>query len=121
MEPFDGYYVSVAFVLGAVLGSFLNVVIYRLPLGKSIVRPASSCPGCSKRVVLYNANSCPYCRQVRAILARNKIRYSIRDATTGKVQAEMIRRFGDTAVPRTVIGGVVVNGVDEARIKRLCR
>jgi hypothetical protein len=33
----------------------------------------------------------------------------------------MIRRFGDTRIPRTVIGGVVVNGVDEARIKQLCR
>jgi hypothetical protein len=33
----------------------------------------------------------------------------------------MLRRFGDTGVPRTVIGGVVVAGVDEARIKQLCR
>jgi hypothetical protein len=33
----------------------------------------------------------------------------------------MLKRFGDTAVPRTVIGGVVVEGVDEARIKQLCR
>jgi hypothetical protein len=33
----------------------------------------------------------------------------------------MIRSFGDTAVPRTVIGGVVVEGVDEARIRQLCR
>jgi hypothetical protein len=33
----------------------------------------------------------------------------------------MLRRFGDTAVPRTVIGGVVVEGVDEARITQLCR
>ena len=54
MEPFDGYYVSVAFVLGAVLGSFLNVVIYRLPLGKSVVRPPSSCPKCKKRVAWYD-------------------------------------------------------------------
>jgi len=77
--------------------------------------------GCSKSVVLYNANWCPYCRQVRAILARNHIRYSIRDATTAKVQADMIRRFGDTAVPRTLIGGALVEGVDEVRIKRLCR
>jgi glutaredoxin len=77
--------------------------------------------GCSKSVVMYNANWCPYCRQVRAILARNQIRYSVRDATTARVQADMIRRFGDTAVPRTVIGGVVVEGVDEARIKQLCR
>jgi glutaredoxin len=77
--------------------------------------------GCSKSVTLYNAYWCPYCRQVRVILARNHIRYSILDATTAGVQAVMLRRFGDTAVPRTVIGGVVVEGVDEARIKQLCR
>ena len=77
--------------------------------------------GCSKSVTLYNAWWCPYCRQVRAILARNHIRYSIQDATTARVQAAMIRKFGDTAVPRTIIGGVVVEGVDEARIKQLCR
>ncbi|MCJ7787579.1 MAG: glutaredoxin [Methyloceanibacter sp.] len=77
--------------------------------------------GCAKSVVLYNASWCPYCRQVRAILARNDIRYSILDATTARVQADMVKRFGDTAVPRTVIGGVVVAGVNEARIKQLCR
>jgi glutaredoxin len=77
--------------------------------------------GCNKSVIMYNASWCPYCRQVRAILARNHIRYRILDATTAPVQADMIRRFGDTAVPRTVIGGAVVEGVDEARIKQLCR
>jgi hypothetical protein len=49
------------------------------------------------------------------------IRYSILDATTSEVQAVMLRRFGDTAVPRTLIGGVLVEGVDESRIKQLCR
>jgi glutaredoxin len=83
------------------------------------VAPAEA--GCSKAVTMYNADWCPYCRQVRAILARNHIRYRILDATTAPVRADMIRRFGDTGVPRTVIGGVVVNGVDEARIKQLCR
>ena len=77
--------------------------------------------GCSKSVILYNADWCPYCKQVRAILSRNHIRYSIKDATTARVQAEMLRRFGDTAVPRTLVGGVVVEGVDEARIRQLCR
>ncbi|HEU4476639.1 MAG TPA: hypothetical protein VFR71_08105 [Methyloceanibacter sp.] len=51
----------------------------------------------------------------------NKIRYSILDATTPRVQVSMVKQFGDTAVPRTVIGGAVVEGVDEARIKQLCR
>jgi glutaredoxin len=77
--------------------------------------------GCSKQVVLYNASWCPYCREVRAILARNQIPYTILDATTPQVQAIMVKRFGDTAVPRTVIGGVVIEGVDEERILRLCR
>ena len=77
--------------------------------------------GCSKKVVMYNASWCPYCKQVRAIFARNHIKYSMLDATTPQVQEVMLKRFGDTAVPRTVIGGVVVEGVDEARIKQLCR
>ncbi|HET9274367.1 MAG TPA: glutaredoxin domain-containing protein [Methyloceanibacter sp.] len=83
--------------------------------------PSPALAGCSKKVVLYNASWCPYCRQVRAILDRNRIKYSILDATTPRVQASMISRFGDTAVPRTIIGGTVVEGVDEARIRQLCR
>jgi len=83
--------------------------------------PLQAQAGCSRSVTLYNAYWCPYCKQVRDILARNHIRYSIQDATTARVQAVMIRKFGDTAVPRTVIGGVVVEGVDEARIKQACR
>jgi leader peptidase (prepilin peptidase) / N-methyltransferase len=34
-------------LLGAAVGSFLNVVIHRLPRGESLVRPGSRCPGCS--------------------------------------------------------------------------
>lgn len=33
-------------LLGGAIGSFLNVVIYRLPVGESIVRPRSRCPAC---------------------------------------------------------------------------
>jgi len=33
----------------------------------------------------------------------------------------MLKRVGDTAVPRTFIGGLLVEGVDEAPIKQLCR
>ena len=32
---------------GLVIGSFLNVVIHRLPLGQSIVKPGSHCPSCN--------------------------------------------------------------------------
>ena len=99
----------------------LNLVAIAAAAALFCIGTGPAAAGCSKRVVMYNADWCPYCRQVRAILARNNIRYSVRDATAAKVQAEMTRRFGDTAVPRTVICGIVVAGVDEARIKRLCR
>jgi leader peptidase (prepilin peptidase) / N-methyltransferase len=36
----------IAAVFGAIVGSFLNVCIYRLPRGESIVSPASTCPQC---------------------------------------------------------------------------
>ena len=38
--------VVLAGVLGLAIGSFLNVVIHRLPLGQSLSRPRSRCPGC---------------------------------------------------------------------------
>jgi leader peptidase (prepilin peptidase)/N-methyltransferase len=44
------YWTAVSFLLGAVIGSFLNVVIYRLPRGESLVRPGSHCPGCGAAV-----------------------------------------------------------------------
>jgi leader peptidase (prepilin peptidase) / N-methyltransferase len=39
-----------AFVWGSLWGSFLNVVIYRVPRGMSVVRPASHCPGCGAAI-----------------------------------------------------------------------
>ncbi len=41
-------------VLGAVIGSFLNVVVARVPRGESIVKPASRCPGCEKPIAGYD-------------------------------------------------------------------
>ena len=40
-QPFVMAY---AFVVGAVVGSFLNVVIYRVPRRRSLVSPGSACP-----------------------------------------------------------------------------
>jgi leader peptidase (prepilin peptidase)/N-methyltransferase len=37
-------------VLGACVGSFLNVVVWRLPRGESLVRPGSHCPRCGKTI-----------------------------------------------------------------------
>jgi len=42
------------FLFGLVFGSFLNVVIHRLPLGLSVVRPRSACPGCRQPIRAYD-------------------------------------------------------------------
>jgi len=41
-------------LFGLVWGSFLNVVIYRLPLGMSLLRPPSTCPSCGTRIKPYD-------------------------------------------------------------------
>jgi leader peptidase (prepilin peptidase) / N-methyltransferase len=41
-------------VLGAIIGSFLNVVIHRLPLEESIVFPNSRCPSCAAVIAFYD-------------------------------------------------------------------
>lgn len=40
----------VLFIAGVLFGSFLNVVIYRMPRGRSIVRPPSACPACDAHI-----------------------------------------------------------------------
>ena len=40
-------------VLGLFVGSFLNVVIYRVPREESVVRPRSRCPGCQTQLTWY--------------------------------------------------------------------
>ena len=49
----DALSLTVAAAFGAIVGSFLNVCIYRLPRGKSIVWPASSCPRCGRALSWY--------------------------------------------------------------------
>jgi len=45
-----GWWLTYAGIVGACVGSFLNVVIYRLPRGKSLVHPGSRCPGCDRAI-----------------------------------------------------------------------
>ncbi len=59
------------FALGACVGSFLNVVIYRLPRDMSLVQPGSRCPACGKDIKFYHnipifswlflSGKCRYC------------------------------------------------------------
>ena len=45
---------ALAGVVGAVVGSFLNVVIHRLPRGESLVHPRSRCPACRRQIAGYD-------------------------------------------------------------------
>jgi leader peptidase (prepilin peptidase)/N-methyltransferase len=55
LEVQRGVAALIAFVFGGCIGSFVNVVAYRLPRGISIVRPRSFCPSC-RRAIPFWAN-----------------------------------------------------------------
>ncbi len=50
----DGLLIAFLFAVGASIGSFLNVVIYRLPRDLSLVRPGSACPSCKNPIAFYD-------------------------------------------------------------------
>jgi leader peptidase (prepilin peptidase)/N-methyltransferase len=66
-------YIIFVFAIGACVGSFLNVVVYRLPLGQSLITPPSHCPQCNRRLKWYDnlpivgwiklGGRCRYCRE----------------------------------------------------------
>lgn len=45
-----GLMMLIMFMMGAIIGSFLNVCIYRIPIEKSIISPPSSCTNCGNRL-----------------------------------------------------------------------
>jgi len=54
-STYDYVFAAFAFVLGASIGSFLNVCIYRMPLGLSVNEPKRSfCPSCKYQIPLYH-------------------------------------------------------------------
>ncbi len=50
----DPTFALAVFVLGLAFGSFLNVCIYRMPRGMSVVTPGSSCPKCHSAIAFYD-------------------------------------------------------------------
>ena len=55
LDDLPGPFVTaIAVALGLAFGSFLNVVIYRLPRGESLSHPPSRCPGCGQAIRIYD-------------------------------------------------------------------
>lgn len=52
--PLDIVFLVYAGLLGAAIGSFINVLVARLPVGESPVRPRSSCPACGAMIAWYD-------------------------------------------------------------------
>jgi leader peptidase (prepilin peptidase)/N-methyltransferase len=80
-------YICFFFALGACIGSFLNVVVWRLPREESLISPPSHCPRCNKLLAWYDnipvvgwiklGGRCRYCREPISV------RYPIVEAITG--------------------------------------
>ena len=92
------FWIGFAFLFGLVIGSFLNVVIFRLPEGQSIVSPGSRCPGCEAPIAWYDnvpvlsflvlRGRCRHCR------LGISYRYPSVELLTGLVFALIAWRFG---------------------------
>jgi leader peptidase (prepilin peptidase)/N-methyltransferase len=95
--PIDSIEVLIAFLFGLAVGSFLNVCIHRIPLGKSIVSPPSSCPECGEEIKYYdNIPLLSYvilfgkCRHCRTPIP---LHYPLVEAVTGLLSAALLMKF----------------------------
>ncbi len=91
-------------VLGLAIGSFLNVVVWRVPRGESVARPASACPACAAPI--RPRDNLPVVGWVllrgrcRDCSTRISVRYPLVEASTGALFAVLAVRFGpDVALP----------------------
>jgi len=96
----DPIFASAIFLLGLAFGSFLNVCIYRLPLGLSVVKPRSLCPGCQRPIAFFD--NIPVlswlilggrCRQCKRAIS---VRYLFIELLTGGVFLACYWHFGLT-------------------------
>ncbi len=96
----DPIFASAIFLLGLAFGSFLNVCIYRLPLGLSVVKPRSQCPRCQRPIAFFD--NIPLlswlilggrCRQCKRAIS---VRYLFIELLTGGVFLACYWHFGLT-------------------------
>ena len=112
--PFH-FWSVVFFVFGCMMGSFLNVCIYRMPLGKSIVWPPSHCPHCKYSIPwflnvplvtwLYLGGKCRNCGAPIAI------RYFLVELLTGVVFLACWSVFGPRSVWLALVYGAFLSGL----------
>ena len=118
MTDITPYFIVLLF--GAVIGSFLNVCIYRLPREESVAWPASHCPSCRKSIAVYdNIPIVSYlllrghCRGCRSPIS---IRYPLVEAANAVGYVGVFWMFGFTPVAwayaALVSALIVVTGTD---------
>ena len=99
---------------GLLIGSFLNVCIYRLPRDLSVVRPRSHCPGCEKQIDWYDnipvvsylilGGRCRHCRE------RIPLRYPMVELATAAAFALCAAKLGLTwpAAKFAALSGILI-------------
>ncbi len=99
-ESMESLILFFAGIFGLIIGSFLNVCIYRIPREKSIVWPPSSCPKCGKSIAFYdNIPVLSYiflwgkCRHCKAPIS---CQYPIIELLTGLLTVLFVWRWGLT-------------------------
>ena len=96
----DPVVVVFAGVFGAMLGSFLNVCVYRLPRNESVIRPRSRCPSCGKPIAWYdNIPALSWLLllgRCRSCKARISAQYPLVEVAVGLVWFGGVAQFGIT-------------------------
>jgi leader peptidase (prepilin peptidase)/N-methyltransferase len=86
------------FIFGALIGSFLNVCIYRIPQGLSIIRPSSRCPACGTPIKVYdNIPILSYMLllgKCRTCGAKLSVRYPLVEFLNAALYVFLFYRFG---------------------------
>lgn len=97
----DSFLTVFSLLFGLILGSFLNVCIYRLPRHESIIHPPSTCPQCGKRIKFYdNIPLASYivllgkCRSCRSPIS---LRYPVVELIAGSLSTALFLKFGLSA------------------------
>lgn len=93
--------VAFTFAFGAIVGSFLNVCIHRIPADESVLRPRSRCPGCRAAIAWYDNVPIVSWLLLRARCRRcgERIaaRYPLVEAIAGVLAVVALVRLGPTA------------------------